>query len=171
MNLQAKIRAIHHWGALVVALPLGVTCVAGLLLMVKKDVAWIQPPTHIGSAPHIVPPVSVPELFAAAASVPEAHIDGWGDVARMDLQPGKGIVKFVSTSRVEVQIDTATVKVLSVARRRSDLIESLHDGSFFASWTKHYLFLPSAVVLFVLWLTGLYMFFTTRIVRWRKSNR
>lgn len=170
MKLQSKLRAIHHWGAIVVALPLGVTCVAGLLLMLKKDVAWIQPPAQVGSAPHVVPAISIPELFAAAASVPEAHIRTWADVARMDLQPGKGTVKVVSTSRVEVQIDTATANVLSVARRRSDLIESLHDGSFFASWTKHYLFLPSGMVLFVLWLTGLYMFFTTRLLRWRKSR-
>ena len=31
----------------------------------------------------------------------------------------------------EVQIDTETAEILQVAVRRSDLIESIHDGSYF----------------------------------------
>jgi hypothetical protein len=49
--------------------------------------------------------------------------------------------------------------VLHTAYRRSDLIESIHDGSFFGGdWTKLGLFLPAGIVLFLMWLTGLWLF-------------
>lgn len=48
--------------------------------------------------------------------------------------------------------------MLQTAYRRSDLIESLHDGSFFAGdWTRLGVFLPTGVAMLVLWLTGLWM--------------
>ena len=46
-----------------------------------------------------------------------------------------------------------------MAYRRSDLIETIHDGTFFAEPVKLFLFLPAGLVLFVLWCSGLYMFF------------
>lgn len=171
MNPRVLLRKIHHWGAIVIAIPLVVAIGAGILLMLKKDVAWIQPPTLKGADLLNVPPTSIAELYAAAAAVPEAGIRGWGDLDRVDVQPGKGTVKFISKSRWEVQVDTATAEVLSAAYRRSDLIESIHDGSFFAAWTKHYLFLPSGIALFVMWVTGLYMFALTRWVNWRRRAK
>ena len=41
-------RLIHRWGAIVTLLPVGVIVVTGVVLQLKKDVAWIQPPTRRG---------------------------------------------------------------------------------------------------------------------------
>jgi hypothetical protein len=58
----------------------------------------------------------------------------------------------------EVQVDLGTGAVLQSAYRRSDLIESIHDGSIFAgNLTKLGVFLPSGIALLLLWLTGLWM--------------
>ena len=58
----------------------------------------------------------------------------------------------------EVQVDLGTGAVLQTAYRRSDIIESIHDGSFFAGdWTKLGLFLPSGIVVLLLWLSGMWM--------------
>jgi hypothetical protein len=47
---------------------------------------------------------------------------------------------------------------MQTAYRRSDLIESIHDGSFLAGdWTKLGLFLPAGLTLLLLWLSGLWM--------------
>jgi hypothetical protein len=47
---------------------------------------------------------------------------------------------------------------LGPAYRRSDLIESIHDESFFGGdWTRLGLFLPAGVVLLTLWISGLRM--------------
>ena len=158
MKLQVLLRKIHHWGSIVIAVPLLVIIGAGLFLQLKKDVDWIQPPTQEGEAVGI-PAVTLAEMFETVKAIPEMDVARWEELERVDFKPDKGVVKFVSVTRWEVQIDTATGEVLQLAYRRSDLIESIHDGSFFAGWTKHYLFLPAAIVLFVLWVTGMYMFF------------
>ncbi|MEM7396798.1 MAG: PepSY domain-containing protein, partial [Verrucomicrobiota bacterium] len=58
----------------------------------------------------------------------------------------------------EIQVDHQTGEVLGYAYRRSDLIESIHDGSFFHDKVKLGIFLPSAVILLLLWITGIYLF-------------
>lgn len=170
MKPQILFRKIHHWAAIFVAVPLVIAIGAGVLLMLKKESGWIQPPTVAGASTAF-PAATLESMFRAARSVEEAGIGRWEDLARVDFKPGDGIVKFVSRSRWEVQVDTTTGAVLQVAYRRSDLIESIHDGSFFADWTKLYLFLPSGILLFVMWLTGLYLFVLTRLKRGRKRQR
>lgn len=170
MNVNILLRQIHHWGSILIALPLLVIIGAGLLLMLKKDVDWIQPPTQRGGDPLSVPESRIDHLFAAVAALPEAGMGKWSDLDRVDIKPDKGIVKFIGHNRREVQLDLHTAEVLLVASRRSDLIESLHDGSFFAGWTKHYLFLPAGAVLLFLWLTGLWLFFLPHVKRWRRRR-
>jgi uncharacterized iron-regulated membrane protein len=49
---------------------------------------------------------------------------------RIDIRKNKGILKFTfSNTYLEVQLDGVTGKTLSLGQRRSDFIESLHDGS------------------------------------------
>ena len=107
-------------------------------------------------------------MFDAARAVPEAQITTWEDLERVDFKPGKAVVKFVGRAGVEVQVDTSTGMVLQVATRRSDLIESIHDGSYFADWAKLYIFLPAGILLFIMWLTGLYLFF---LPYWKKAQK
>lgn len=170
MKPQILFRKIHHWTSIVIAVPLVIAIGAGVLLMLKKDVDWIQPPTA-GGASAGFPAATLAAMFDAARGVDAAGIERWEDLARVDFKPKDGIVKFVSRSRWEVQVDTTTAEVLQVAYRRSDLIESIHDGSFFAGWTKLYLFLPSGILLFIMWLTGIYLFILTRIKRGQKRRR
>ncbi len=169
MKLRILLRKVHHWGSIVIALPLMVMIGAGLVLMLKKEVSWIQPPTVSGVSAQM-PERSLAELFAAAQGVERAGLHDWADLDRADIKPGKGVIKFIGENRWEVQVDTATGEVLQVAYRRSDLIESLHDGSFFAGWTKLFLFLPSGVILLVLWGTGLYLFFLPHVKNYQKRR-
>ena len=171
MKARVVLRKIHHWSAPIILLPLGVVVITGLLLLVKKDFDWIQPPTQKGAAPTSVPSQTLEALFASAKNVPQLELENWADLDRVDVKPDKGVIKFVATNRWEVQVDTQTAEVLQVAYRRSDLIEALHDGSFFADWTKHYLFLPAGLILFLLWVTGIYLFFTTQAAKQRKAKR
>ena len=161
-------RAIHRWASLVVALPIGAIIVTGIILQLKKDVAWVQPPTINGSSQSMV--LSFERILEVTRTVPEAGIDSWDDVDRLDVRPGKGMLKVRGKNRWEVQIDTKTGDVLHVAYRRSDLIEDIHDGSFFHDKLKLWLFLPSGLILLGLWITGLYLFALPHMTR-RKRNR
>jgi hypothetical protein len=149
-------RKLHRWGALATAVPFLVVIVTGLLLQVKKQVPWVQPVEQKGSPS--APAVSMDAMLAAAAGVPEAGIRTWDDVDRIDVRPGKGLVKVIGHSRWEVQLDATTGAVLQAAYRRSDLLEALHDGSWFHDRAKLWIFLPSGLVVLGLWLTGLYLF-------------
>ncbi len=149
-------RKTHYWASLLVAVPLLVVIGSGILLLVKKEVPWIQPPTIKGFGE--TPQVSFDEIFEAASGVGVAEIVGWEDIERLDVRPSKGVVKVKSRNSWEVQVDLETGEVLQAAYRRSDLIESIHDGSFFHPGAKLWVFLPAAIVLLGMLLTGLYLF-------------
>jgi len=145
-----------------------VVIVTGLFLLLKKDVAWIQPPTQRGDSTELG--LSFDEVLEIAKTVPEAEIESWHDVDRLDVRPSKGMLKVRGVNRWEVQIDAKSGEVLQVAFRRSDLIESLHDGSFFHDRVKLWLFLPSAVVLLALWITGIYLFLLPYLIRRKRKK-
>ncbi len=161
-------RKLHRWGSVLIAVPFLLILLTGLLLLLKKDVAWIQPPTQRGS--ETTPSISFDRILEIATKIDAAGIRDWGDVDRLDVRPSKGMVKVRAKNRVEVQIDTATGQVLQVAQRRSDLIESLHDGTFFHDRVKLFVFLPCALVLLGMWCTGIYLFLLPHRVKAKKRR-
>lgn len=171
MKPQVLLRKVHHWGSLFIMVQMGLVIGAGLLLMLKKEISWIQPPSALGVERAAVPALGMDALFAIASNIPELAVDDWTGLARVDVKPGKGIVKFVAENKWEAQIDTHTGEVLKVAFRRSDIIESLHDGSYFADWVKLYVFFPSGLILLVLWGSGIYLFFLPHWKRWRRARK
>ncbi len=153
-------RKLHRWGAIAFAIPAVIVLSTGILLQFKKDVAWIQPPTAKGAMSGDAAggmTISFDDILAAAASVPEAEVSSWDEIDRLDVRPDKGIVKVRCKNSWEVQVDTATGEVVQVAYRRSDLIEQIHDGSWFHDLAKLWIFLPNGVALLCLWLTGMYL--------------
>ena len=148
-------RRLHRWGAVAAVIPILVIVLSGLLLQWKKELHWIQPAERRGvEGP---PVVSFDAILAAASGVPEAGVSGWGDIDRLDVRPGKGIVKVQCRNSWELQIDLTTAQVLSSAHRRSDMIESLHDGSLFHPLAKHWIFFPAGLALLGLTATGAYL--------------
>lgn len=168
INLRIWGRKLHRWGAVLVAVPFLVVIVTGLLLQLKKDVAWVQPPTRKGHGRE--PAVSFDAILAAVKTVPQAEVKSWDDVDRVDVRPKDGITKVTCKNRWEVQVDFRTGETVQAAYRRSDLIESIHDGSFFHDAAKLYVFLPAGVVVLGLWVTGMYLWMLPNWVRWRRKN-
>lgn len=149
-------RKLHRWGAVAVALPFVLIITTGLLLQVKKQVSWVQPTEQRGTG--VSAELSLGRILDAARAVPQAGIREWEDVDRIDVRPGKQLVKVIGVSRWELQIDAATGTVVQVAYRRSDVIESLHDGSWFHDAAKLWVFLPTGLIVLGLWITGIYLF-------------
>jgi uncharacterized iron-regulated membrane protein len=167
-NWKMLTRKLHYWAAIIIAAPAAVIIGSGVFLQLKKHVGWIQPPTQRGSTAE--PTLQFPAILDAARAVPEAEVDGWEQIDRLDVQPQQGIIKIHAVNQVEVQIDHSTGEVLQVARRRSDLIEDIHDGSFFHDAAKLWVFLPAGAGLLLLWGTGLYLFFLPFIARRKKRE-
>ena len=168
MNWNILNRKIHHWGSIVIALPVLLILGTGLMLQLKKQLPWVQPPEIRGAGG--APALTLPQVLEIARGVPQAAIRDWGDVSRVDVRPSRGMLKVPAANGWEVQIDTATGAVLQVAYRRSDAIEALHDGSWFGDGAKYGVFLPAGIGLFVLWSTGMYLFVLPYTVRTKRRR-
>jgi uncharacterized iron-regulated membrane protein len=159
-------RKIHYWLSIVVALPILVVIVSGLFLQTKKHFDWIQPTELRGASQ--TPMISLPEVLEISKAVAQAEIETWDDINRVDVRPSRGMLKVWAKNNWEIQIDAETGAVLQTAYRRSDIIESIHDGSFFTETVKMWIFLPAGIILLLLWLTGIYLFILPYWVRRRK---
>jgi uncharacterized iron-regulated membrane protein len=160
-------RKLHYWGAVVCAVPVLVVILSGILLLLKKEISWIQPPTMNGQAGD--PTLDFSGILMASATVQQANIKSWDDVSRLEVRPHNGVVKVYAKNHWEIQLDHRSGNVLQVAYRRSDIIETLHDGSFFHERAKLWIFLPSAIVLLVLWMTGIHLFAKPLLVKLRRG--
>ena len=155
-NWKRLSRRTHYWCSIIILAPFLVILISGMILQFKKQVPWIQPATLEGSGD--TPQVSFQQILDAAKTVPQAGITGWDDISRLDVRPGKGITKIRAKSNWEIQVDSATGEILQVEYRRSDTIESIHDGSYFHEKAKPWLFSLAGLGLSLLCVTGLYMF-------------
>ena len=167
-TLRKTSRSLHLWLSLVIFIPVIIVIGSGLLLQVKKEFDWIQPPTQ--KAPNAYPTLSFERILQSASTVAKANIVTWEDIDRLDVRPNKGIIKVRGRNHWEIQLDAQSGDVLQVAYRRTDTIEAIHDGIWFFEGAKLWLFLPAAILLFVLWVTGLVMLFTTLKSKYRKRH-
>lgn len=168
IKLRKTSRSLHLWVSLGIFIPVLIVLGSGLLLQVKKEFDWVQPPTQKGLS--AAPELSFEAILLAAKEVPQAGITQWDDIDRLDVRPSKGIVKVRAKNHWEVQLDTQTGEVLHVAYRRTDTIEAIHDGSWFFEGAKLWVFLPAAILLLVLWITGMVMLVTSLKSKYRKQH-
>lgn len=108
--------------------------VTGILLGWKKNSnGTILPKSYTGTSTNLKDWLPIDSLHKNACKILHDSIstDLSLELERIDIRPEKGMVKFVFIDHFYgVQIDGATGKLLHIERRRSDFIESLHDGSF-----------------------------------------
>lgn len=170
MTFNYANRRTHAWISICFAVPLVVVIISGILLQLKKQLPYVQPIERTGA---VHEPIVSPTQYLGAINA--AHQDGnvsWKDVQRVDIRPSKGIAKVILKSDIEYQIDLGTGHILQREVRRSDFIESLHDGSFFAGdISKLGVFLPAAIGLLILWLSGIYMFWLPIVAKTKKKQR
>jgi hypothetical protein len=170
MSFNVLNRKVHYWISFGAALPMIVMIASGLLLQSKKHWAWVQPVEQRGTGTE--PVIGLDEVLAALRTVPEMNVQTWDDVNRLDVRIGRGVVKAWLMNGYEVQVDLGTGRVLQTAYRRSDFIETIHDGSFFAGdWTKLGLFLPSGIVVLLLWISGMWMWWVPFAAKRKKAAK
>jgi uncharacterized iron-regulated membrane protein len=149
---------VHKWLGIALCLILINISITGLLLLEKKKVEWIQPATHKGQEGVPADFVTIQAAMDTALDCNHPDFATLDAIDRIDIRPGKRVYKMLSkTNYAEIQIDAITGKVLSVASRRSDMLEQWHDGSFFGTWAHSLLMPVVAVANTILALTGLYL--------------
>lgn len=132
-NLIRILRKIHRTIAIFLFAFFLVVSVTGLLLGWKKNSGGlILPPTSKGVSSDLKTWLPIDSLRAIAVKALHDSVSpGLSDeLERIDARPQKGMVKFVFADDYwEIQLDGTTGKVLLVDRRRSDIIENIHDGT------------------------------------------
>jgi uncharacterized iron-regulated membrane protein len=139
----------HKWVGITIAIIVLNLAGTGFLLLIKKKIAWIQPPEIRGVTENQFG-IGFDDILAACRPYPELEIQSWDDVDRIDVRPGKGMLKVRSKNFWEAQVDISDGAVLQVAFRRSDFIETIHDGSFYANWLHDWVWPCVAVCMFFL---------------------
>jgi len=164
-------RDAHKWTGLVLGVVILNIAVTGFLLLIKKDVDWIQPPTLKGAPGGVESFIDNQALFAAVFAQGHPDFHDLDDIDRVDFRPGKRVFKVRSEHHhSEMQVDAVTGEVLSVSVRRSDLIENLHDGSLFGDPAHEWLMPATSLGLLLLLGSGLYLWLQPRIRRSRRRR-
>lgn len=155
MHFNVLNRKVHYWASAIVAVPLFIIICSGSILQLKKHWTWVQPPEQRGSVTE--PKIELSDILESLKRDPRLNVTSWDDVNRLDVRPDKGIVKAWLKSDWEAQIDLGNGEIKQIWFRRSDWIESIHDGSIFGDGVKLGLFFPTALTLLLLWLGGMWM--------------
>ncbi|MEL6718299.1 MAG: PepSY-associated TM helix domain-containing protein [Bacteroidota bacterium] len=168
-----KSRTWHRWLGVCLSLLLIISASTGILLALKKEVSSIQPPTQKGSSSDLKSWQSMDQLAVIAQEALAAQEETIStNIDRMDVRPSKGIVKVLfEEAWWEVQVDGKSGEVLSIAKRHSDWIEALHDGSIISNGFKlvSMNFLGFGLLLMIL--TGLWLWYGPKQFRKQKNKR
>lgn len=161
-------RKFHRYTGLILAFLLVISAVTGILLSLKKDVDILQPPTRKGVSKDLATWKPIQELseLAASALYTARPDQASNPIDRMDVRPSKGIVKVLfKHGNWEVQIDGTSGEIKSIAKRYSDWIESLHDGSIISDGFKLVSMNVLGVGALFLICTGLWLWYGPKLVR------
>lgn len=140
LKKQAKIlrtfRKIHRYTGALLFIFFIVISISGVLLGWKNySNGTLLPESRIGTSTALnewmsidsLHSIACTELIAVTSEAISLELD------RIDIRKELGMVKFIFVaSNWEVQLDGATGEPLQIAKRRSDLLENIHDGSILA---------------------------------------
>ena len=131
-----RTRRVHRYSGVALFAFFAVVGVTSVLLGWKKDAGWIMPPTSKVAGVELSDFLPLDSLRAVAQGKGKNYVHNLPlTVDRLDVRPGKGIVKVLFNEEYyEMQLNGATGEVLSFGKRRSDLYESIHDGSILDEW-------------------------------------
>ncbi len=153
--------------------------VTGVLLGIKKQ-SGLLAPTQKGVSKDLGTWLPIDSLHKNAVRFLRdsisAHLSPAVD--RIDIRPDKGVVKFTFKDHFKgLQLDGTTGRLLSIETRKSDFIEKLHDGSILdtlfgtgGDQAKLTYTITMGLSLFMLILTGLWLWFGPRILRKKRRE-
>lgn len=166
-------RKYHRYLGLALLIFIFISSLTGVLLAWKKDINLIQPPTQKGEKVELaewLPVAQLAEKAEAALKADQPELSSY-KLDRIDLRPSKGIAKCIFKQGFwEVQIEGKTGEIKSIARRHSDWIEALHDGSIISDLFKLISMNFLGFGLLILGLSGFFLWYNPRRIRRLKKK-
>ncbi|MBG85035.1 MAG: hypothetical protein CMJ40_10895 [Phycisphaerae bacterium] len=162
----------HKWTGIVIAILLVMSSVTGFLLLIKKDFDWIQPPTATATEGTIDDFAPIQTVVATIIAQDHPDFQTPDDIDRIDTRPEKRLHKIRSRHHyTEYQVDAITAQIVSGPdRRMSDLLESIHDGSFFADWFHDWIMPIVPISILLLVFSGFWLWLQPKFRRARRRR-
>jgi uncharacterized iron-regulated membrane protein len=140
-----NLRKWHRKVSLIIALPLLLVVLSGLVLQLRNQSEWIQPKTV--SAPRGYEVIHFNRLIQGL-NISEKEVD------QVIYRPGKNNISLRLKSGEEIQVDPANGRVLKRAMRRTGWLIELHQGSIFGSIGQYGIFFLTGIGMVFLIITG-----------------
>lgn len=175
-SLLRGVRKIHRATGIALFALFLIVAFSGLLLGWKKNSnGYILPNSQKGVSTELADWMPLDTLKTIALLTLKDSVDQElnPNLDRIDARPDKGILKFSFTEHYwEIQLDGATGAVLSIALRRSDFLEALHDGSILdrslkldGGYIKLIYTSVMAMALITFSLTGFWLWYGPKVMR------
>lgn len=179
-KLLRKTRKIHRTTGALLVVFFVVVSITGLLLGIKKHSGdLIMSKSYTGTSADLKDWLPLDSLHQKACQIVRDSISAELSLKldRIDIRKEHGMVKFVFADHFwGVQLDGATGKLLHIEKRRSDVIEKIHDGSildYYAGNSGGQLKLiystTMALALLLFTITGFWLWYGPNQLR-RKTN-
>ena len=162
----------HKWTGLTLGLVFVLSAVTGVLLLVKKEFSYLQPPTQKGTPGAVSSFLSIDEVTRAALSVGHPRFQSEDDIDRIDVRPAKYVFKVRAKEEdAEIQVCATTGHILSVSVRRSDFLERLHDGSWISNSFKTFAMPLAGLGLLYLVFSGYWIWLQPKLARAKRKRK
>tara|TARA_R110002094_G_scaffold56180_3_gene67203 strand:+ start:2199 stop:2726 length:528 start_codon:yes stop_codon:yes gene_type:complete len=169
MRVFRSIWLLHRWLGITAGLVLLMTATTGLLLLVKKDYAWIQPDAMKCAEGTLAEAQPLAKVYEAVLALDLPQFQTEDDIARIDFRPSKRLHKVISRhDDIEVQVCAITLRTSGPNVRRSDWLERLHDGSWFGDFAHDRVMPIVAMILLFLGISGYVMWLYPK---WKKLQK
>ena len=153
MKRSKNIVDIHIILGAICSLPILLTVVTGIFLITRSHTTFMQPEASKAREISHFHQLLSPNKIASVAQIPES------DINSIIYKPKKGIIQVRSTDGYEYHLNAESGELLNSGPKRTSFFIRLHEGSFFGSWVRDFIFFPSAIIFLLSLLTGIYLTF------------
>ena len=148
-------RKYHYYLSCYAALPALVVLVSGVLLLCRHYSSTIQP-----KKPHGLSGVLSLNYNDIERIVSKNFSDQ--KINKIVMRPKNGLVEVFMGGLLYAQLDGNSGDVIYSGNRYTSLLIQIHEGVFFSSIVRDFVFFPTGIILVLLWITGMQMV----CVRW-----
>ena len=152
------LRRYHRIVSLIIALPLALILLTGLILQLRQQFDFIQPQSIEMNEIQGRRLLTMDEIIQATKKNPE-------DIEQIIFKPKKFHLAIRLRGGDEIQLHPQTGKIFKIAHRYTNILIDLHQGSFFGTGWQYLVVLPTGMALVFLLVSGLIIY------PWRKFQR
>ena len=165
-----QLRKFHRTLSFFTALPLIVITVTGILMALRQEFTWISPKSIKRERVTLAEVISPQEIYQRFTTTSLKNLLDLKDLDNLQFKPKSGVYTLRVTGDKEMVIEAKTGNVLSFQKKRSLWILRIHEGTW-SSWPlREWIYVPAALGLVLLWLTGMGMLFRGKTLKTVMKN-